>query len=271
MEKNRSDKRKFLRFDVETKVNFVIQEKGYGVAKKFSGINKNLCLEGVCFISERKVDPGAILKLEIFLPRQSQPLHLEGEVRWSQAVTKTGEKDMWETGVRLFTLEKTDDSKFVGYVYDKEKKMTKKYRKVREGIQTRISIGPPAKTFGGDSFGAGSRNFVVLHECFDWRFMKKCPFCAEEIQEEAVKCRHCGEFLNKDQAQKYPWYFRTSTLVTGFLCAGPLILPLVWFHPRLGKGTKIVVTIIILGISWALTQAVLGALNHLKQYYQFMP
>ena len=72
------------------------------------------------------------------------------------------------------------------------------------------------------------------------------------------------------EKEKLPWYYGKGSLLIAFLCVGPLMLPLLWLHPRMEMTRKILWTVAILVLSYFLVAATMSSIKNIAEYYRQM-
>ena len=67
-----------------------------------------------------------------------------------------------------------------------------------------------------------------------------------------------------------PWYYRSGSLLIAFLLVGPVMLPLVWLHPRMSRGRKTAYTALALAATTLIIWANYKFVAEIFKYYEFV-
>jgi len=99
-----------LPYDFRTEVDFSVDvESKHGQPNKYVGFTKNISVQGLCFQSNKRLNPGDALWLELHLPSTSEIIYMQGETRWCQLVAASPETvKSFVTGVEIQKVDGVD-------------------------------------------------------------------------------------------------------------------------------------------------------------------
>lgn len=108
------------KYDIETRVEYQLLKKGQEPSPvKCYALSKNISASGICFVSKHQLKQGDCLRLEVYVPYAAEPVQMEGEVRWSDAVSdQEMAKQTYQTGVLLTSVNGQSVAESIRY--DKE-------------------------------------------------------------------------------------------------------------------------------------------------------
>ena len=123
---SKKERRQFIRFNIDMALKFHIEGQGGSDADLLTGICTNLSIEGLCMYCNHNLKSGDKLNMEIILPAEEGAVHLKGEVCWCRL--RKREKDgEFEVGVKLFTISKNEETRFILFVCELMKHDLVKY------------------------------------------------------------------------------------------------------------------------------------------------
>jgi hypothetical protein len=70
-----------------------------------------------------------------------------------------------------------------------------------------------------------------------------------------IYCPYCGKGFELEQKPKLKWYYTDWGLIVLVLCVLPFALPVVWLNPRYKPIVKIIISIVIIALTyWTVVQ-----------------
>jgi len=112
----RSERRRFIRFDLDANVRYRFFND-MDIGENIKGKAKNLSAEGVCIVTEKEMPRDKDIEVDIFLPGRKRSVRIRGKVVWIHRIKSAGKMlpNCYEAGIKLYTVDKDDENTLLKY------------------------------------------------------------------------------------------------------------------------------------------------------------